>query len=118
METKRDYLNIDKRGELLEFPSRKQIEIEKELATILEDLSGQKGCICTETPDRRELAEMLVEYKNICRKRQKADDLRLARKWKKPELVADEKAFQDFAEFFGRLHPDTRAVAIALLQQQ
>jgi hypothetical protein len=108
-----------KRGELLEFPSRKQIDIDKELAALLEHLSERKGYTDTEvTPAIRDLAEMMVEIEYEFRKDKRAEDLRLGSKWEKPELVAKEKAFMDAAEFFGRLHPDTRAIALALLQQQ
>jgi hypothetical protein len=60
---------MSKQGELLEFPSRKLIEIDKELAIILEDLSERQGCTAEVTPARRELAEAMVEWRLEIEKR-------------------------------------------------
>jgi hypothetical protein len=105
-------------SEILEFPSQRKIETDKAYSIIVEEAradgiepSDQKLVLL------REVAGEIAEAKIKARKLQRAEDERLAREWDNPELVADDKEFKTAAEWLGKLHPDTRWVALELLSR-
>ena len=108
----------DANCKILKFPSQKKIEIDRCEALLIKRFTESEGHSFTSSPEQMELMRTLAEHLCEVDSEKEAYDQRLASKWDNPELVANEKGFKDAAEFFRRLHPDTHAVALALLQQQ